>query len=135
MKLFRFGLVSAAGFLAAGLVLYCRALTIPYVADDWEYLALVDTSHSIGVCFTLLLGRFVRPLVTALCATAMFGANLAGLAYSPALYGAPSRLTPPMGAPGPRLPPGAVLLTGSAIESLLLLTMAGRRLRRPRFRP
>jgi hypothetical protein len=59
----RFLVVSAAGFLAAGLALYYRALTIPFVADDWEFLVLIDTSRSIAVCFDLLVGRFVRPLV------------------------------------------------------------------------
>jgi hypothetical protein len=59
----RFLLISAAGFLAAGLVLYFRALTIPFVADDWEFLIIVDRARSIGVCFDLLVSRFVRPLV------------------------------------------------------------------------
>src|SRR6266508_1342974 len=59
----RFLLISVAGFLAAGLVLYFRALTIPFVADDWEFLILIDTPRSIVVCFELLVGRFVRPLV------------------------------------------------------------------------
>jgi hypothetical protein len=52
-----------AAFLAAGLVLFFRTLTIPLVADDWEFLILVDRARSIAVCFDLLVGRFVRPLV------------------------------------------------------------------------
>jgi hypothetical protein len=59
----RFTIASAAGFLAGAIVLYAASLTIPFVADDWEFLLLVDTSRSIAVCFELLVGRFVRPLV------------------------------------------------------------------------
>lgn len=59
----RFLALSAVGFLAAGLLLYWRALTIPFVSDDWEFLLLVDTARSVAVCFDLLVGRFVRPLV------------------------------------------------------------------------
>jgi hypothetical protein len=59
----RFLALSAAGFLAAGFALYWRALTIPFVSDDWEFLLLVDNARSVLVCFDLLVGRFVRPLV------------------------------------------------------------------------
>jgi hypothetical protein len=59
----RFLALSAIGFLAAGLALYFRALSIPFVADDWEFLILVDNARSIGACFDLLVDRFVRPLV------------------------------------------------------------------------
>src|SRR5258708_20170443 len=59
----RFLGLSAIGFLAAGLALYFRALSIPFVADDGEFLMLADRARSIGACFDLRVDRFVRPLV------------------------------------------------------------------------
>jgi hypothetical protein len=59
----RFIVVSLAAFLAAGILLYWRALGVPFLSDDWEFLLLVAKAKSIAVCFDLLVGRFVRPLV------------------------------------------------------------------------
>jgi len=49
-------------FLLGGTALYAPILNTWFVADDWDFLLLADRSDNLLVCFTPLLGRFMRPL-------------------------------------------------------------------------
>ena len=53
------GLVYAAVAFAA----FWSVLRSGFVADDWIFLSYVVPASSIAVCFTPLVGRFVRPMV------------------------------------------------------------------------
>ncbi len=50
-------------YVAIGLLVYARILNAWFVADDWDFLLLVAKAKSALVCFTPLVGRFLRPLV------------------------------------------------------------------------
>ncbi len=52
-------------YVAMGLLIFQPALNAWFVADDWDYLVLVARATSPLVCFTPLLGRFIRPLAVA----------------------------------------------------------------------
>lgn len=52
-------------YLAIGLLIFWPALNAWFVADDWDYLVLAARATGPLVCFTPLLGRFLRPLAVA----------------------------------------------------------------------
>lgn len=52
-------------YVAIALLIFAPALNAWFVADDWDYLVLIAPSTSPLVCFTPLLGRFIRPLAVA----------------------------------------------------------------------
>lgn len=59
----RFKAASAALFVVLGVAAYAPILASNFTADDWEYLFILDTSHSVLVCFAPLVERYLRPLV------------------------------------------------------------------------
>ena len=52
-------------YVAIALLIFGPALNAWFVADDWDYFVLVARATSPLVCFTPLLGRFIRPLAVA----------------------------------------------------------------------
>jgi hypothetical protein len=54
---------TAVAFVLGALAAYHQSMRAGFVADDWDFLVLVDASRSIAVAFEPLVGRFFRPLV------------------------------------------------------------------------
>src|SRR5262249_61421173 len=52
-----------AASLAIGTIAFAPILTTSFLADDWDFLALVTRADSVRICFIPLIGRFIRPLV------------------------------------------------------------------------
>jgi hypothetical protein len=52
-------------YVALGLLIFAPALNAWFVGDDWDYFVLIARATSPLVCFTPLLGRFIRPLAVA----------------------------------------------------------------------
>ncbi len=62
----RFLLVTAASSAALAILLYSGSMRAGFVADDWDFLTLVDRASSAGIAFEPLVGRFFRPWVVLL---------------------------------------------------------------------
>lgn len=58
-----FALVTAAVFAAVGILLYSASMRSGFVADDWDFLLLVDHAPSAAIAFEPLVDRFFRPWV------------------------------------------------------------------------
>ena len=56
-------MVTALSFAAVAILLYSGSLRAGFVADDWDFLKLVDEAGSAGIAFEPLVGRFFRPWV------------------------------------------------------------------------
>ena len=62
----RFLLVTAASSAALAILLYSGSMRAAFVADDWDFLTLVDRAGSAGIAFEPLVERFFRPWVVLL---------------------------------------------------------------------
>ena len=62
----RFLLVTAVSSAALAILLYSGSMRAGFVADDWDFLTLVDRANSAGIAFEPLVGRFFRPWVVLL---------------------------------------------------------------------
>jgi len=52
--------------LAIGIAVFAPILHAWFVTDDWEFMILVGTAKSAAICFSPIVGRYLRPIVMAL---------------------------------------------------------------------